>query len=54
MSFFERWQERGVRSVREIRAGLDKLTADTPAKLNQAKLDWLREHYMRYPRGTVK
>ena len=51
MSFFERWQERGVRSVREIRAGLDKLTADTPAKLNQAKLDWLREQVEMRTRG---
>ena len=51
MSFFERWQERGVRSVREISAGIGKLTADTDAQLTQVKLDWLREQIEMRTRG---
>ena len=51
MSFFERWQERSVRSVREISAGIGKLTADTDAQLTQVKLDWLREQIEMRTRG---
>ena len=37
LSFFQRWQTRGVRSIREMTVQLAKIAG------NQAKLDWLRE-----------
>ena len=56
MSFFERWQERGVRSVAQITAGLRKLDAattepDDVRSATQAKLDWLREQIEMRTRG---
>jgi len=57
MSFFDRWQERGVRTVSQLSAQLKKL--DPPAdatvqqrrKATQAKLDWLREQIDMRTRG---
>ena len=57
MSFFERWQERGVRSVAQLNAGLRSICAcRAPAcrsgcTANQAKLDWLREQIEMRTRG---
>ena len=62
MSFFERWQERGVRSVAQLNAGLRSICAcRAPAcrsgctanqtVSNQAKLDWLREQIEMRTRG---
>jgi hypothetical protein len=56
MSFFERWQERGVRSVAQVTAGLRKLDAtsaepEVVRRATQAKLDWLREQIEMRTRG---
>jgi hypothetical protein len=56
MSFFERWQERGVRSVAQLTAGLRKLDATTTEpddvrRSTQEKLDWLREQIEMRTRG---
>ena len=56
MSFFERWQERGVRSVGQLVAELRKLDAattepDDVRSATQAKLDWLREQIEMRTRG---
>mmetsp|Transcript_23231 Transcript_23231/g.78393 ORF Transcript_23231/g.78393 Transcript_23231/m.78393 type:complete len:298 (+) Transcript_23231:166-1059(+) len=57
MSFFERWQERGVRSVAQLNTGLRGICAcRAPAcrsgcTANQAKLDWLREQIEMRTRG---
>ena len=56
MSFFERWQERGVRSVSQLAAGLRSLDAKTTEpddvrSATQAKLDWLREQIEMRTRG---
>ena len=45
MSFFERWQERGVRTVGAVHEELRKLSD------NQSKLDWLREQIEMRTRG---
>ena len=57
LSFFDRWKERGVQTVAQMRAQLKKL--DPPAdptvqqrrKATQAKLDWLREQIDMRTRG---
>lgn len=37
LSFFDRWKQRGVKRIRDVRAALEKLDSD------QLRLDWLRE-----------
>ena len=55
MSFFDRWQERGVRTVGAMTAALNKIDAENqearPSKRTQLKLDWLREQIEMRTRG---
>ena len=58
LSFFERWKERGVRTVSELNAGLKGLDCVEPEptpqqrrQAVQAKLDWLREQIEMRTRG---
>ena len=51
LSFFARWQERGVRSAREITAALKVLEKEDKRKQRQDQLDWLREQIEMRTRG---
>lgn len=57
LSFFERWQQRGVRTVSELSAALKKMdppptpTMQQRRQATQEKLDWLREQIDMRTRG---